>query len=155
MENYTLEQAIAKMTEIASNPSPMAGSLFTAENVLGILKSIQLPPAKVIREMPENWVEDVTDAIATFIEEDFNDFVDYDDVNFELNRDTLSLESVGFHSRSIMFNSRCFVEGRLVELFEPEVEEEVEEVEELVDEVPQENEVLTEEKNEENEAVQV
>ena len=123
MEKYTLEQAIEKMTEIATNPSLMVGSLFTAENVLGILNSIELPPAKVIREMPNGWQEEVTQLITNFIEEDFNEFVDYDDTEFELDGDRLSVQAVGYSSRTIRSNTRYFVEGNLVELFEPVIDE--------------------------------
>ena len=116
MEKYTLQQAIEKMTEIASNPSPLAGSLFTAENVLSILNSIEPPKAKIL---PENWESDLKDEMVSFIEDDFNDFVDYDDAEFELNGDRLSLESVGYMSHRIKNAVDYFINNTVAEMLEP------------------------------------
>ncbi len=123
MEKYTLEQAIEKMTEIASNPSPLTGSLFTAENVLSILNSIEPPKAK--SSLPENWEIDLKDEMVSFIQDDFNDFVDYDDAEFELNGDRLSLESVGYMSHRIKNAVDYFINNTVSDMLEPVEEEEV------------------------------
>ena len=121
MEKYTLQQAIEKMTEIASNPSPLAGSLFTAENVLSILNAIEPPKAKTL---PEGWEGDLKSEMVSFIEDDFNDFVDYDDVEFELDGDRLSVQSVGYMSHRIRNAVDYFINNTVSEMLEP-VEEEV------------------------------
>lgn len=126
MEKYTLEQAIEKMTEIASNPSPLTGSLFTAENVLSILKSIEPPVAKA--SLPDGWDIDLVENISTLIEEDFNDYVDYGDVELELNGDRIDVVNIGYHRHRILNSVKHFVETTATDLLQPSVEDEEEEV---------------------------
>lgn len=112
MENYTLKQAIATMSEIASNPSPLVASLFTAEDVLNILKSIK--PSG----MPENWQEDVKDMISRMIEEDFTQMADYDEFRVEINYGReIEVTEIGCDRRSIRESARHLVDGEMTEYF--------------------------------------
>lgn len=122
MEKYTLEQAIEKMTEIASNPSPLTGSLFTAENVLSILKSIEPPVAK--GSLPDGWDIDLEEKIVDLIEEDFNDYIDYDDTELELDGDRISVQSVGYKSHRIRNSVKYFVQNEATQLLQPQDENE-------------------------------
>ena len=114
MEKYTLQQAIAKMTEIASNPSPLAGSLFTAENVLSILNSIEPPKAK--SSLPEGWEVDLKTKMENLIEEDFNDFVDYDDVELDLHGDRIEVTNIGYHRHRICNSVNYFMENTVLDM---------------------------------------
>lgn len=121
MEKYTLEQAIAKMTEIASNPSPLTGSLFTAENVLTILKSIE--PLEVKIALPHGWDIELEEKMVQLIEDDFNDYVDYDDTELELDGDRISVYNVGYKSHRIRNSVKYFIQNTATEVIMPPVTE--------------------------------
>ena len=83
MKKYTLNQAIETMNEIASNPSPLKASLFTAQDVLNILQSIELPEVKTERaHIPDAWVDNFIDHITSNLDE--SEIVDRDSIQFSI-----------------------------------------------------------------------
>jgi hypothetical protein len=74
---YTLEHAIKQM-ELATTlqPTKLNGPLFTAQDVLAILRSIQTTVS-----IPDEWVDTFVDALT-----DINDesIIDYDNVQFDI-----------------------------------------------------------------------
>ena len=75
---YTLEHAIKQM-ELATQfqPTKLNGPLFTAQDVLTILRSIQTTVS-----IPDEWVETFVDVLTDNLDD--NSIVDYDDVEFEI-----------------------------------------------------------------------
>jgi hypothetical protein len=108
MEKYTLKQAIETMNEIASNPSPMAASLFTPADVLRILESITLPEAQPKRAfIPNEWINNFIHTLT----EDLEDYqiIDHDSAEFELYHNEIRLESISVDN----YNLRIQLERRL------------------------------------------
>lgn len=81
MQKFTLNQAIEVMNEIASNPSPLTASLFTPQDVIKILQSIEIPESKSkLAHIPDEWVERFIDSLTDCIEN--YDLIDYDSAEF-------------------------------------------------------------------------
>lgn len=96
MKNVTLSQAIEQLTSIQQNPSLMSGSLYSVQDVLNILNSIAVP-----NSLTKTWKQDLGEAIKETIEENFDQMVDFDDIEFQLDRNEISAQSVGYDSREI------------------------------------------------------
>jgi len=93
MEKYTLNKAIETMTEIASNPSPMAASLFTAQDVLRILNSIEPEPTNRAN-IPAEWQDHFLDILLDNLDE--SDLIDYDSAEFSIRySNELQLDNCG------------------------------------------------------------
>ena len=97
MEKYTLNKAIETMTEIASNPSPMAASLFTAQDVLRILNSIEPEPTNRAH-IPSEWLDQFVDTLLDNLDD--SDIIDYDSAEF-----------------SIRYNNEVYLEGCSVDTY--------------------------------------
>jgi hypothetical protein len=83
METYTLTQAIEALTNMASNPSILTGSTYRIEDVITILKSIDIPEAKPREvQIPEEWFDTFIDRLCDGLNED--DLIDYDSAEFEI-----------------------------------------------------------------------
>lgn len=102
MNKYTLNQAIEVMTEIASNPSPLTASLFTPQDVIKILQSIEIPESKSkYAHIPDEWVEHFVDSLVDCIED--NDLVDYDSAEFAINYgNELRLENINIDTHQLI-----------------------------------------------------
>lgn len=112
MKNYTLTEAISTMTEIATNPSPLVASLFTAEDVLNILKSIK--PTGI----QEDWKEGMKDMISRMIRDDFSQMADYDEFRLEINYGReVEVSDIGCDRRAIAESVSYLVEGEMSEFF--------------------------------------
>ena len=81
MQKYTLNKAIETMTEIASNPSPMAASLFTAQDVLRILNSIEQEPINRAH-IPSEWLDQFVDNLLDNLDD--SDIIDFDSAEFSI-----------------------------------------------------------------------
>lgn len=83
METYTLTQAIEALENLASNPSILTGSTYRIEDVITILKSIDIPEAKPREvQIPEEWFDTFIDRLCDGLHED--DLIDYDSAEFEI-----------------------------------------------------------------------
>lgn len=99
MEKYTLNKAIETMTEIASNPSPMAASLFTAEDVLRILNSIE-PEQPYRVHIPNGWRRQFVDTLVDSIYD--GDLIDYSSAQFTIRYgNEIELEHCEFDSSEL------------------------------------------------------
>jgi len=135
MNKLTLTQAIEKMTSIQNNPELLSGSLYSAQDVINILKSIKQPTS-----LPANWKSELCEVIENMIDEELSsEFVDYDEVEFQLNGNEISLESVGVNTRAVRRAVEYLVEDRITEI--------------LTSDDEQDNEEITNDQNEENEQV--
>lgn len=142
MKNLTLNEMITLMSTHIENQKEinLQGALYTEENVLHMLKSIVQPPAI---KLPPNWASECAYRLVDFMENDFTEYVDFDDVEFELYGRELSVQSVGMDSRSARRNLESFFDTE-IELMEEAFNEELPEVS---GEVSQEHEVFNSEVN--------
>jgi hypothetical protein len=102
MEKYTLNKAIEVMNEIASNPSPLTASLFTPQDVIKILQSIEIPEPTTNRaHIPDEWVEQFVDNLVDCIED--YDLIEYDSAEFSINDGKeLKLENVSIDTYQLV-----------------------------------------------------
>ena len=101
---YTLTEAIETMQKIVSNPSAMAGSLYSATDVLNILQSIkQTKRVSIPAEWRDNFIHNLTDDL------DEHDIIDHDSAEFELYHNEIRLESISVDT----YNLRNQLERRL------------------------------------------
>ena len=142
MKNLTLNEMITLMSTHIENQKEinLQGALYTEENVLHMLKSIVQPPAI---KLPPNWASECAYRLVDFMENDFTEYVDFDDVEFELYGRELSVSSVGMDSRSARRNLESFFDTE-IELMEEAFNEELPEVS---GEVSQEHEEFNSEVN--------
>jgi hypothetical protein len=96
MNKLTLKQAIEQLTSMQNNANVLNASLYSVDDVLNILNSIQEP-----KTLSPSWQEDLTQGIRDMIENEFSEMVDYDDIEFDLNQREISASSVGYDSREI------------------------------------------------------
>jgi len=105
MEKYTLNKAIETMTEIASNPSPMAASLFTAQDVLRILNSIEPEPTNRAH-IPDGWKRQFVDTLIDAIYD--GDLIDYSSAQFTIRYgNELELEHCDFDTSELRKQIEC------------------------------------------------
>ena len=142
MKNLTLNEMITLMSTHIENQKEinLQGALYTEENILHMLKSIVQPTAI---KLPPNWASECAYRLVDFMENDFTEYVDFDDVEFELYGRELSVQSVGMDSRSARRNLVSFFDTE-IELMEEAFNEELPEVS---GEVSQEHEVFTNDEN--------
>jgi hypothetical protein len=83
MEKYTLTQAIEALENLASNPSILTGSTYRIEDVIAILKSIDIPEAKPREvQIPDQWFDLFLDHLCEGLDDD--ELIDYDSAEFEI-----------------------------------------------------------------------
>jgi hypothetical protein len=113
MEKYTLTKAIEVMTEIASNPSPLTASLFTPQDVIKILKSIEIPEAKSkLAHIPDEWVEHFVDSLVDCIED--YDLIDYDSAEFKIQYgNELGLENINIDTYQLIKGIRSNLDSAI------------------------------------------
>jgi hypothetical protein len=126
MKNLTLNEMITLVSQNIENKKEinLTGALYTEENILFMLKSIKQTPA-----LPDNWKNDIAVAIETMIEEELSsEFVDYDDCEFYLNGNELSVECVGVNTRNVRRACEQLVDDKITYILTSEDEQENEEV---------------------------
>jgi hypothetical protein len=116
MEKYTLTKAIEVMTEIASNPSPLTASLFTPQDVIKILQSIEAPEPTMNRaHIPEEWVEHFLDNLVDCIED--NDLIDYDSAEFSIRyNNEIHLENINLDTHNLVRGLRDNIQSAIDEV---------------------------------------
>lgn len=83
METYTLTQAIEALEKMALNPSILTGSTYRIEDVITLLKSIDIPEPKPREvQIPEEWFDTFIDRLCDGLDED--ELIDYDSAEFEI-----------------------------------------------------------------------
>ena len=146
MEKYTLNKAIETMTEIASNPSPMAASLFTAQDVLRILNSIEPEPTNRAN-IPSEWVDHFVDNLIDDLDE--SDIIDYDSAEFSIRyNNTLELDSCGVDT----YNLKREIKQRIANACDEVNSEIIFQEEREAERAAEVNEESTEEANSNNES---
>ena len=110
MEKYTLTKAIEVMTEIASNPSPLTASLFTPQDVIKILQSIEMPEPTMNRaHIPDEWVEHFIDNLVDCIED--YDLVDCDSAEYGIkSNNEVYIENISIDTHNLIRGLKSNIE---------------------------------------------
>lgn len=113
MEKYTLTKAIEVMNEIASNPSPLTASLFTPQDVIKILQSIEIPESKSkYAHIPHEWVDTFMDSLVDSIED--YDLIDYDSAEFSIQYgNELRLENINIDTYQLIKGIRSNLDSAI------------------------------------------
>ena len=110
MEKVTLQQAIDQVKSIMNNTNDLHVVSYPAHAVLTLLESIEQPAAKLSDSQKGAMIE----SIVCWLEEEFNDFVDYDSAEFRLRHNELLLEGVGMDEHHVRRSVECLVSDTIV-----------------------------------------